>query len=202
MRKFLALCAAVLLSGGTALADGASFYSTASVYDWSGLWVGGHAGYVSGSITGFPGTSSGPSGADVGVHAYYNFQHGNWVFGPYIGVPLVGKSGNVGGAITTKADWAVTGGFRVGYAIDRWLPYGVIGGIVAGASENNGVAPTSNTHTGYALILGVDYALTDRLAAGARYAHISLSKETYGGSSAPIGWDGDSFVGTLTFKLF
>lgn len=202
MHKLSVLCGALLLSSGSALAADAVLYSSAPAYDWSGLWIGGHAGYVSGHVIGYGGATSGPSGADVGVHGYYNFQHGNWVFGPYLGVPVVQKSGSVDSFITTKAEWAVTGGFRLGYAIDRWLPYGVIGGIVAGGKEDAGLAPMTNTHTGLAFILGVDYALTDRWAVGARYAHVSLGKEKYGGASSPIGWDGDSFVATLAFRLF
>ena len=203
MNRILALSGALFLSGGTALAGDASLYSAASAYDWSGLWVGAHAGYVTGSVTGSPGVStSGPSGADVGIHGYYNFQHGNWVFGPYLGIPVVQKSGSLVAGFTTTTEWAVTGGFRVGYAIDRWLPYGMVAGIVGGASNDTPATPNSNTHTGYALVLGVDYALTDRWAIGARYAHVSMSKETYGGASSPAGWDADSVVGTVTFKLF
>ena len=201
MNKLLALCTALLLSGGTAQAADASLYSPAPAYDWSGIWVGAQAGYVSGSLTDFAGTSSGPSGADVGLHGYYNFQRGNWVFGPYFELPL-GQADGTTSFGETKLDWAFTGGFRLGYAFDRWLPYGGLAGIVGGASENSGIAPTSNTHTGYALLLGVDYGVTERWSVGARYAHVSMSKEKYGGYSSPVGWDADSIVATLTFKLY
>lgn len=177
MNKFVALCGALFVSGGTALAADATFYSAAPAYDWSGIWVGAQAGYVSGSLTDFTGTSSGPSGADVGLHGYYNFQRGNWVFGPFVELPLGQADGTTSFGATTKLDWGFTGGFRVGYAFDRWLPYGGLAGIVGGASETGGIAPTSNTHTGYALLLGVDYALTERWSVGARYAHVSMSKK-------------------------
>ena len=203
MKKILGVCGALLLSAGTVMAADEMSYAQAPTYNWSGLWAGGHAGYVSGSVTGTPGVAtSGPSGADVGLHAYYNFQQGNWVFGPYLGVPVIQKSGSLVAGFTTTAEWGLTGGFRLGYAIDRWLPYGMVAGIVGGASNNFPASPNSNTHTGYALVLGVDYAVTDRWAVGARYAHVSMSKETYGGASGPVGWDADSFVGMLTFKLY
>ena len=201
MKKILVLCGALMLSGGPALATEASLYSPASAYDWSGLWVGVHGGYVSGKVTGNPGmTTSGPSGPDIGLHGYYNFQHGNWVFGPYVGLPLAPKEGKAS-TYTIRAQSAVVGGFRLGYAFDRWLPYGVVAGVIAEASENSFVTPSTNTHTGYALVAGIDYAVTDRMAVGARYAHVSMSQETYGGAGGPTGWDGDSFVATLTFKI-
>ena len=108
MNKLLALCTALLLSGGTAQAADASLCSPAPAYDWSGIWVGAQAGYVSGSLTDFAGTSSGPSGADVGLHGYYNFQRGNWVFGPYFELPL-GQADGTTSFGETKLDWAFTG---------------------------------------------------------------------------------------------
>ena len=39
----------------------------------------------------------GPSGADLGLHALYSFQMpGNWVFSPFVAVPLALQTGTFG----------------------------------------------------------------------------------------------------------
>jgi outer membrane immunogenic protein len=112
-------------------------------------------------------------------------------------VPLPAASSTIA-STPVKIDWALVGGVRVGYAMDRWLPYALAGAVVGGGTATGG---GSATHTGYTFGLGVDYALTDQWTVGARYAYVSMDKKLYGGAG-PFGWNGNSVVATLNYKLY
>jgi outer membrane immunogenic protein len=201
LKKFLALVAAMVPTAAFA-ADATvypapthhheSLYSPTAVHDWTGLYVGGSLGYVSGTVTG-P-TTGGLSGVDVDVHVQYNFQSGNWVFGPFVAIPLPTASATV--VVPVKIDWALVAGGRLGYAMDRWLPYVIAGGIVGGGSASS----FSATHTGYTLGLGLEYAVSDRWTVGGRYAYVSMGAQPYGGLGS-YGWDAHSIAATLNVKL-
>ncbi len=195
-----AVAGAIALSAttGAALADDSANWGT---YDWSGLWIGGHAGGVAGKITGpFGGQFMG--GTDAGVHAYYNFAlHDGWIFGPYVAVPLAPALGN-SGSLEYKTTWAVVGGARLGYAADRIMPYVLAAAIVGGGQVSDGSSTTGQTHTGYTLGGGIDIAIHDKVSAGVRYAHVWINEKGYSPTlTGPFGWDADSFVFTLNFKL-
>jgi outer membrane immunogenic protein len=184
--------------GGGAVAADATWDSSAP-YNWSGWAVSVFAGGVSGRQTGSaPTPNSGPSGADVGVSLGYSWQTpGNWVITPFVSVPFGGQTGD-SSSFDVRVDWALLGGLKLGYAVDRWQPYGFVAGLVGGATASSG-GSESHTHSGVVLGLGVDYALTDQWAIGARYAHVSVNEQDY--FSIPVGWAGDSIAATLSFKL-
>jgi outer membrane immunogenic protein len=194
--KRLALCLAVLFGGAPAMA---ADYAAPISYDWTGWYVGGFIGGASGHMT--DGTTGQLfSGLDAGVHLLYNAQlANNWVISPFVAIPIPGKTDTPGGfpGLTAKLDWAATAGVRIGYALDRWLPYAFAGGAIGGVSVDGGGG--SNTHTGITLGAGFDYALSDQWTVGLRYAHVSVGSQSY--FSVPVGWNGDSLAATFSFKL-
>jgi outer membrane immunogenic protein len=184
--------------GGSAFAADANWTSPA--HNWTGFYIGAFAGAASGSLTPSSGTNSGPSGADVGVTVSYAWQTpSNWVFTPFVAVPLAGQSGTFGGSIPAHIDWAALAGLRLGYAMDRWQPYGFVAGVVGGGTGGTGGGAQHNTHSGIAFGVGIEYALTDRWAFGLRYAHVSVDQKPY--FSVPVGWQADSIAATVNFKL-
>ncbi|TPI65523.1 porin family protein [Mesorhizobium sp. B3-1-3] len=78
---------------------------------------------------------------------------------------------------------------KVGYAFDRFLVYakgGYAGGEVGFKARDNDALVTyeqNEWHNGYALGLGVDYALTDKLSLGIDYTHIDLGSKTSTGNN-------------------
>ncbi|MBR1213763.1 outer membrane beta-barrel protein [Bradyrhizobium sp. JYMT SZCCT0180] len=127
----------------------------ATVYDWTGLYVGGHAGSASAErnfltifdfdVFGFgrtvfsPPFTQKPTGFVGGGQVGFNRQAGSWVFGME-----ADASGTNLGARTTvidstatflqtyhvEIDWTATLAGRVGYAWDRWMLYGKGGGAL------------------------------------------------------------------------
>ena len=73
---------------------------------------------------------------------------------------------------------------KIGYAFDRVLIYakgGYAGGEVGFKARDNDALVTyeqNQWHNGYALGLGIDYALTDKLSLGVDYTHIDLGSKT------------------------
>jgi outer membrane immunogenic protein len=170
----------------------------APVYDWTGFYLGGFVGGVSGK-TDPDYDSSGPSGFDAGLSLAYAWQtHGNWVFTPFVVVPIAGQVGTANsGYVATRIDWSVIGGVKIGYAQDRWQPYAMIAGLLAGGSADDGTL-IKRTHSGLVFGVGADYALTDRWSVGARFVHITANQQDYG---TMVGFSGNSFAGTIAYKL-
>src|SRR5664280_443987 len=128
-------------------------------YNWTGLYVGGHAGYGWGSnqstatsaTTSFPvgfvfdraNMTGGLGGGQLG----FNYQVANWVFGiegDYSWADIKGDESSVSPLITThtisnsKLTWLATATGRVGYAWNNWLPY-----VKGGAAWTHNDANTS-----------------------------------------------------------
>jgi outer membrane immunogenic protein len=145
----------------------------AAYYNWSGCYIGGHAG----GLFAQKDWSVAATGADLGSHDANGYVAGGqvgcniqvgggWVFGvqgDYAFVDANGSHSNGGVTFNTQIDalYSVTG--RVGYAWDRFLGY-VKGG---GAWErdnytiSNGVlsATASETRSGYTVGVGAEYAV-------------------------------------------
>jgi opacity protein-like surface antigen len=198
--------AALVALGGTALAADPTVYVPPEVpaghhfvhqgaFDWTGWYLGGYVGHVSGSLTGDQ-TDPAVSGIDGGAQIHYNMMmDGNWVLSPFVILPIPGALGDV----QFRVDWALIGGARIGYAHGRLLPYAFLAGEVAGVTS---VSNGSNTHAGLVAGGGVEYAVDERWTIGARYAYISMGPQDYGSPfPGSIGWQGHSLAATLNFKL-
>ena len=156
MRKLLLACAAAVAFVAPAQAADMPVKAppvvVATVYNWTGFYIGGHVGYAWGRNTtgvGLPDAldcGAGPScetirtnvrGAFGGGHAGYNWQSGAMVVGIELEGGYLGARGSRFSAIApdhffeTKygAYGALTG--RIGYAYDRTLFYGKFGGVLA-----------------------------------------------------------------------
>lgn len=192
-----------------------------AAYDWSGFYIGANGGYGWGSdertdlkaLGGFwtsgPGTIGGvqtlkPSGAVYGGQIGYNWQFGNWVFGlegQYDGADLKRTDPSIfnpgPSRWSSKIDAIATGTARIGYALDRWLPY--IKGGYAGAQLdatntfllNNapGFPPAtanldhSQWRSGFVIGGGVDYAFARNWIIGVEYSYLDLGTESWSGTT-------------------
>jgi len=155
------------------------------IYSWTGFYVGGHlgVGWADGGSSGFLG------GGQVGFNYQISPQWVLGVEGDIAGTTIkdtVNASFVVPGAImttnaTASLDWVSTLAARAGYAFDRWLVYGKVGGAWAHASANItssiimqggaiGVGTTINqTVSGLLLGVGTEYALWGNWSAKVEY---------------------------------
>lgn len=157
-------------------------YVAPAAYSWSGFYLGINGGGAFGrsGFDGFPptggfNTSGGLLGGTVGA----NWQMGQIVLG------LEGDAdwSNVKGSTacgaastcTTTNTWLSTVRGRVGYAVDRFLPY-VTGGLAAGNIEaaTAGFPGASANRAGWTVGGGVEMAITGPWTAKVEYLHADL----------------------------
>ncbi|MEP7030225.1 MAG: outer membrane protein [Pseudolabrys sp.] len=179
----------------------------APVYNWTGLYVGLNAGYSWGrqDVTLMPaGTVNSPklNGFIGGGQIGYNWQMNQLVLGLEADFQGSGQKGDgnfiipasdpcaplascpvpaSAVAYTAKLDWFGTVRGRLGYAMDRWLPY-ITGGWAFGrgsisGTSTGGIASTfsgSRTYSGWTVGGGLEYAFTNNWSAKAEYLYIDF----------------------------
>lgn len=208
----------ILATSGRAADMKAPVYTKApvieSVYNWTGFYVGAHAGYVWGqtdasaadtaAITATYGRMPRPEGFLGGLHAGYNYQLSTRiVLGVEASVDGFGVNGlkdTLGlppfSQLNVTTDWAGSLVGRLGYAMGRWLPYVYAGGMWAHDKESGfnpfmGAFALANSHSGVTAGFGAEYAFADRWSARAQYRYIDLDRQKYnarwvGGSGSGV----------------
>src|SRR5580700_2369005 len=149
MKRFLLASASVLAMAGSIgtamaadlsrpppMATKAPYF--ASYYNWTGFYAGINGGYGFGSSNWSALASSfNVNGGMFGGQIGYNWQFGQFVYGlegDADWTDLRGTSNVLGCNLTicrTRNDFLATARGRLGYAIDRWMPY-VTGGLAIG----------------------------------------------------------------------
>jgi len=204
MKRFLlATVALAALSAPAAAADLATKYPVKAVavpvFSWTGFYIGANAGYGGGSYSydyapGVVGTGdANSSGWLVGGQIGYNYQFSNnVVLGLETDLQWTDISGQVGGVLVaggntisgTKLDYFGTIRARLGYAVDRFLPY-ITGGVAYGDVKSNLInggfwTSTSNTNWGWTLGVGAEYAVTNNWTFKAEYLYVDLGSNDLG----------------------
>jgi outer membrane immunogenic protein len=163
------------------------------VFNWSGFYVGGTAGYSWGdsrdrivgavNVTDPYGVHGFAGGGTVG----YNWQSAGWVAGvegdisfSHINGSVSGNSGNFGcgNTCTTDVKDFATARGRLGYAFGQVLPY-VTGGFASArvaAADNLIGLPGSitNWQNGWTVGGGVEYAFNNAWSAKVEYLHFNV----------------------------
>lgn len=141
--------------------------------NWAGFYAGAHLGYgfataMNTDINGFIG------GVQVGA----NYQAGQIVFGGEFDVSYAGLD-NRGFADKFQQKWLVSGRGRLGYAIDRFLPYLTAGLAVSPSVYKNASGNTENNHVGLVLGVGGEVMITERITARGEWLHYRFGSENY-----------------------
>lgn len=195
--------AAAALTGNAAAADMAvkapALTAPIAAINWTGLYVGGHFGYVqSRARLGDP-TTPGITASDTlkgflaGGQIGFNYQMNSWVFGLEADLSgsnadasqtLVNTATNNADRATEKLRWMSLVTARAGYALDRALLY-VKGGVafggfrfdaqdlVTGASASN-----SYSQAGWTVGAGVEYALNTNWSVRGEYSYVGFGNKT------------------------
>lgn len=155
--------------------------SVMGYYNWTGFYVGAVLGYGFGSSTWQPaGLSISPKGMMYGATLGYNWQAGSFVYGLEGDYSFSSVKGSVpcfaGSCETSNTSLGTIRG-RIGYAMDRFLPYftagAAFGDIKASTSLGNG---DSASKIGWALGGGLEYAFLSNWSAKIEYLYVDLGK--------------------------
>jgi outer membrane immunogenic protein len=162
---------------------------------WTGFFVGGNLGFAwvnEDMVDSNGNTFSITNNAFIGGgQVGYNYQLGNFVFGAEwmfdgtsLNLPAVG-------GISANAKWVTTFAGRFGWAWDRWLAYGKVGGGVVGTDvtitnlTNGGSATTSIGNTGWLVGTGVEWAFAPNWTVKLEYDFLGLNSLPVVSTTAP-----------------
>lgn len=176
----------------------------AAPFNWGGAYIGGQVGY------GWANTkyTVGPSYNSIGkldgflggIYAGYNIDTGTNVIlgvdGDFTGT-AVGKTESVGDLASGKTQlrWSGAARARVGYAVDRFLPY-IAGGVAFGNIEDKlhvlgeKLLSESKTQAGWTIGGGIDYAVTDNIVTRVEYRYTDFNKHNYNFDNTSVGGSG------------
>jgi outer membrane immunogenic protein len=192
MKTILFTTAAILFAAPAFAADlppaaepMAPAYIAPVAFDWTGFYVGANAGY------GFSGDFDENAGLDLnsgdgfigGVQAGYNYQFNPLVVGIEGEIDYANISdrfeGNRG-----DLNWRGSLTPRLGFAIDRFMPY-VKAGLAFGKVEVDTGDKDSNTLYGWTAGIGAEYAVTNNVTVRAEYNYTDLATDTF--TTADVG---------------
>jgi outer membrane immunogenic protein len=159
-------------------------------FNWTGAYIGGQVGYLwgEGDFLSEDGTTAEvePDGWLGGVYVGYNYQLDNNVViggdadfawtGADDGATAFDDAGDPIGSVDSELEWEGAVRLRLGYAVDRFLPY-IAGGVAfaqlsAEAIDGSGsLGSDDDTGVGWTLGAGVEYAFTDNLVGRAEYRY-------------------------------
>lgn len=155
-----------------------------SVFVWTGGYVGLQAGYAWGDgrldqISGGDFLDLEPDGFLGGVYAGYNYQMpSNIVIGAEVDAVYADVEDTVDG-LDQELNWSAAARARLGYAVDRFLPY-IAGGVAFGDVEaSEGGDSVDDTYVGWTIGGGFDYAFTDNLLFRAEYRYTDFGSESF-----------------------
>ena len=186
----------------------------APVFNWTGFYIGINGGYGWGkSDWDAFGGSANPRGGLVGGTIGYNWQMPSspWVFGLEGDIDWSDMRGTFTNAACpagceTRNRWLGTFRGRVGYAIDRVLPY-ITGGLAVGDINANPTAfpGDSTTNAGWTLGGGIEAMITPNWTAKVEYLHVDLGSMSCSaaacGLPTNVGFTSDIVRGGLNFKF-
>jgi outer membrane immunogenic protein len=206
MRRFGVVVASVSCALACGVAEAADLYPAAqpgpgtiympTVFQWSGVYVGGYLGggfghaawhgeTTIGSLT-FPGVSVPLNGFLGGGQVGVNFQVGAVVFGfesDITGMNVKGSATeSAGNQDSTTAQWVGTFSGRVGYTVDRFLAYAKAGFAVGqdvNRETTSAGAVSKGTATRFGVMAGggLEYAFDKHWSAMVEYDDIAYLSE-------------------------
>jgi len=175
------------------------YYPPPQIYSWTGFYIGANGGYGWGSADWSAlGSSFDVKGGLLGGQVGYNWQFGQFVYGVEADVDWTDIHGNslVNGAVgcavnvcSTKNTFLSTARGRLGYAVDRWMPY-LTGGLAVGNIRTSTPFTTGvdQTNAGWTIGAGLEFALVANWTAKVEYLYVDLGNTSCGGACGfPLG---------------
>jgi outer membrane immunogenic protein len=187
----LVLATAVMLASGAIVSEAADVPPAYRAplpppfYNWTGLYVGVHAGGGFADLgSGFNTGSGFVGGGQIG----YNYQINHWVWGLEVDVAGTSAQNSFGvpGLLTANINWntLTTLTPKFGYAVNNWLLYGKVGGAWADISVSASspffgtLSAGGGTGSGWVVGVGAEYAFWNNWSAKVEYNHFDFGGDT------------------------
>ena len=158
-------------------------------FTWNGVYGGINGGFGSGNFTQEGRDVFGsPSGGLLGVTGGYNYQMpNNWVVGVEGDIGMANIKASTTGSSELRYMNTIRG--RLGYAMDRSLPY-VTAGYAGATSHDENLGVSADTyHNGWTAGAGIEMALTDSWSAKIEGLYVHLEEKGIPGAIGQSGAD-------------
>lgn len=153
-------------------------FATAPIFTWTGFYLGVNAGGAWGKFTRDARGIDADSSFVGGVTAGYNQQFGNFVAGVEGDYNYSGIEEKRLGLKASLSSFGTLRG-RLGIAFDRALVYGT-GGYAFGFGNLSILGlKESNTHQGYVVGGGIEFAVTQNISLKGEYLFMPLARQRY-----------------------
>jgi outer membrane immunogenic protein len=221
--KFAAMAAAVVCCVGASSVG----FAQGRPDMWAGAYVGLNLGVAQNYLSGDNVSSTVKdltkfNGFDVGGHAGYNWQSGQFVYGVEVDASgQLGKRSNTlndgygTGSVSISAPAMASARVRLGYAWDNMLVYGTVGGVQEqikttesyvgnpGYTRFNYSQTDTTKLKGYTLGLGGEYKMSQQLSLRLEARHSALSDGNYvlGGGSSKARFNHDAVQAGLSYHF-
>lgn len=165
--------------------------------DWTGAYVGGHIGWVSGTVDWETAGDDGSYGIDgwlLGAQAGYNWQMDTFVLGIEGDVSLGDVTSDLDetGFIERQLNWEASLRARAGVTFDAVLLYATAGvAVLNSTSELFGLVDDTQTHVGWTVGAGVEAMVADNVSAKLEYRYSDYGAQDYEFIPFPIVSDSD-----------
>lgn len=157
-------------------------------YNWSGLYIGAHGGFLRAdqefTIDTSPTVLGKPDSAFVGLQfGYWAPLSRNWLYGFEADISFAGGDFDTATGARTQFDRFGTARTRIGYANGPWLLF-ASGGLAWSRISMNDIpttfTPLNTKHSfvGWSGGLGVEYALSQRWSVRAEYLYVDLGSNS------------------------
>ncbi|MGG6897623.1 outer membrane protein [Rhizobium sp. BR 315] len=167
-----------------------------SAYDWSGFYLGAQGGYVWNKGTGL-GTGRNLDDGTAGVHAGYNFQSGNIVYGIENDFNYSFKDKK-----ETNLEWDASGRARVGYALDRTLFFATAGVAAAGGKVDvPAVGKKDDILIGWTAGSGIEHAVTGNVIVRGEYRYSDFGNKDFGSAFGKFGATQNKILVGASYKF-
>jgi outer membrane immunogenic protein len=148
-------------------------------FTWTGFYLGANAGTVWGDFNKGGKFINPKTGFTGGLTGGYNYQFGQYVAGVeadynYSGLSGVGATAALPAPVKGSLTRYGTARARLGMSFDRALVYATGGYAFGFSSMHNGIAKMTDTHHGYVIGAGLEYAFTQNVSAKAEYLYMPL----------------------------
>lgn len=181
----LATLSILLMAGSASAADPEVITAPSSTnfdqrWSWTGFSAGLEAGYSWSNdeiVVGAPAacvfgpdcTAEG-SGGIYGGFVGYNHQFDSIVGGVEIGYTKIGTDFDDASGVSIADAWTIKG--RIGYAMDRYHVYGLVGASYV--TTESPIAVLADSDWGIVYGVGLDVGITENVFAGIQYTHHSF----------------------------
>ena len=214
MKKLLLATAAVMLAGPALAADLPRYSEPAApaqayvapAFNWTGFYAGANLSYNWGDFdtAGTTTRLNDGHGFGGGVQVGYNMQYDPLVVGIEGELGYANSKDSFGGDKGTLG-WRGALTPRLGYAIDRFMPY-VKAGLAGGDVEikDSGLGGSDSAMLwGWTAGIGAEYAVTNNVSVRLEYDYTDLGRDNFnlGGTTAKAGFKGSDVKLGVNYKF-